>query len=150
MGMDAITNVAATYQQAAPAPKPSQTESVQTAESSVAQQTAVAPQQSIQSMQQQAGMSNQDGQQGQGQNQAQNQKQPTNEEIRSAITSANKRAHFGNTSAEFSYHEKTKRISVKIFDKDTNEVIREIPPEETLDMIAKMYELAGIMIDEKR
>ena len=28
--------------------------------------------------------------------------------------------------------------------------IKEIPPEETLDMIAKMYELAGIMIDEKR
>ncbi|MCR5767454.1 MAG: flagellar protein FlaG [Lachnospiraceae bacterium] len=94
---------------------------------------------------QQTGTGQQDGQQGQNQG-----RQPTKDEIKSAISHANKHAHFGNTSAQFSYHEKTKRISVKIFDKDTNEVIREIPPEETLDMIAKMYELAGIMIDEKR
>lgn len=74
----------------------------------------------------------------------------TDDEIRQAIASANRRAHFGHTNAEFSYHEPTKRISVKIIDKDTNEVIREIPPEETLEMISKMWELAGIMVDEKR
>jgi len=142
MGMDAITNIAATFQQ--PTPKPVQTDSFQPVDAGVAQQTAVAPQQAVQALQQQAGTGNQDGQQPQGQ------KQPTHEEIKTAITHANRRAHFGNTSAQFSYHEKTKRISVKILDKDTNEVIREIPPEETLDMIAKMYELAGIMIDEKR
>lgn len=77
-------------------------------------------------------------------------KQPTPDQIKSAISTANRRAHFGNTNAEFSYHEATKRISVKIIDKDTNEVIREIPPEETLEMISKMWELCGIMVDEKR
>lgn len=76
--------------------------------------------------------------------------QPSADEIKTAISSANKRAHFGHTSAEFSYHESTKRISVKIIDEDTNEVIREIPPEETLEMISKMWELAGLMVDEKR
>lgn len=76
--------------------------------------------------------------------------QPTADEIKSAIASANRRAHFGHTNAEFSYHEATKRISVKIIDEETNEVIREIPPEETLEMISKMWELAGIMVDEKR
>lgn len=80
----------------------------------------------------------------------QGRKEPTTDEIKSAITSANRRAHFGHTNAEFSYHEPTKRISVKIIDKETNEVIREIPPEETLEMISKMWELAGIMVDEKR
>ena len=30
------------------------------------------------------------------------------------------------------------------------EVIKEFPPEETLDMIAKVWELAGILVDEKR
>lgn len=77
-------------------------------------------------------------------------KQPTDEQIKSAISRANKKAHFGHTNAEFSYHEPTKRISVKIIDNETNEVIREIPPEETLEMISKMWELAGLMVDEKR
>ena len=145
MGMEVNSTIAASYQQTAPKPAaPVQTEAVQTADAGV--QTAVAPQQSVQALQQQSGTNQQDGQQGQNQGQ----RQPTQDEIKSAISHANKHAHFGNTSAQFSYHEKTKRISVKIFDKDTNEVIREIPPEETLDMIAKMYELAGIMIDEKR
>ena len=47
-------------------------------------------------------------------------------------------------------HEKTNRITIKIVDKKTKEVIREFPPEETLDMIAKAWELAGILVDEKR
>ena len=142
MGMEVNSTIAASYQQQAPKPvAPVQTENIQPADTGV---TAAPPQQTVQPMQQQAGTNQQDGQQGQGQ------RQPTQDEIKSAISHANKHAHFGNTSAQFSYHEKTKRISVKIFDKDTNEVIREIPPEETLDMIAKMYELAGLMIDEKR
>ncbi len=143
MGMEVSSTIAATYQQQAPKPvAPAAPENIQPVDA--ASQTAVAPQQSVQALQQQPGANQQDGQQNQGQ------RQPTKDEIKSAISHANKHAHFGNTSAQFSYHEKTKRISVKIFDKDTNEVIREIPPEETLDMIAKMYELAGLMIDEKR
>ncbi len=39
---------------------------------------------------------------------------------------------------------------IKIVDKDTKEVIKEFPPEETLDMIEKVWELAGIMVDERR
>ena len=39
---------------------------------------------------------------------------------------------------------------MKIVDKDTKKVIRELPPEKTLDMIAKAWELAGILVDEKR
>jgi len=75
---------------------------------------------------------------------------PTDDQINAAIEKANRKAHFGHTNAEFSYHEATKSISVKIIDDRTNEVIREFPPEETLDMISKMWELAGIIVDEKR
>lgn len=39
---------------------------------------------------------------------------------------------------------------VKVVDTQTNEIIREIPPEKTLDMFVKMLELAGIFVDEKR
>lgn len=55
-----------------------------------------------------------------------------------------------NTVAEFGYHEDTRRITIKIKDKDTDEVIREIPSEKALEMLAKAWELAGIMVDEKR
>ena len=54
------------------------------------------------------------------------------------------------TKCEFSYHEETKRVSIKVIDAETEEVIREIPPEETLEMLSKMWELAGLMVDEKR
>ena len=54
------------------------------------------------------------------------------------------------TRCEFSYHEDTKRVSIKVIDSETEEVIREIPPEETLDMLSKMWEVAGILIDEQR
>ena len=54
-----------------------------------------------------------------------------------------------NTRCEFEYHETTKRVSIKVIDKDTDEIVREIPPEETLKMIEKMWELAGLIVDEK-
>ena len=46
-------------------------------------------------------------------------------------------------------HEATNRVTIQIVDKNTKEVIKEIPPEKTLDMIAKVWELAGILVDEK-
>ncbi|MFA7468541.1 MAG: flagellar protein FlaG [Desulfotomaculaceae bacterium] len=50
---------------------------------------------------------------------------------------------------EFNIHEATNKVMVKVVDKNTDEVIREIPPEKILDMVAKMWELAGLFIDEK-
>lgn len=49
----------------------------------------------------------------------------------------------------FGIHDATNRVTIKVVDKGTKEVIREFPPEKTLDMIAKVWELAGIMIDER-
>ena len=43
----------------------------------------------------------------------------------------------------------TNRITIKIVDKETKDIIKELPPEKTLEMIAKAWELAGIMVDEK-
>lgn len=52
--------------------------------------------------------------------------------------------------AVFGFHDATNRVTIKIVDKDTKEVIKELPPEKTLDMIAKVWEMAGILVDEKR
>lgn len=66
-----------------------------------------------------------------------------------AIERANKTLRGVNTSFEFTIHEKTKEIMVKVINSETNEVIREIPPEKILDLVAKMWELAGILVDER-
>jgi flagellar protein FlaG len=88
---------------------------------------------------------------GKDQSNGQNQNGATDQQIKNAISRANNKIKsIHRTRAEFSYHEETKRISIKVFDEDTDKVIREIPPEETLDMLAKMWELAGILVDEKR
>ena len=60
--------------------------------------------------------------------------------------------HNAKSSAEavFGIHEKTNRVTIKMVDKETKKVIKEFPPDETLDMIAKVWEIAGIMVDEKR
>lgn len=70
------------------------------------------------------------------------------ENIKKAVEQINKKS--SNSEAIFGIHEKTNRVTIKIVDKTTKEVIKEFPPEETLDMIAKAWELAGIMVDEKR
>lgn len=82
-------------------------------------------------------------------NKDQQEGKPTDQQMKAAIQQANKRGNFGHTNAQFVYHEATKRVSIKIIDSETDEVIREIPPERTLEMFAKMWELAGIMVDEK-
>ncbi|MCL2740580.1 MAG: flagellar protein FlaG [Oscillospiraceae bacterium] len=50
---------------------------------------------------------------------------------------------------EYSVHEKTNDIMVKVVDKETKEIIREVPPKKIIDLIASMMEMAGIFIDKK-
>jgi flagellar protein FlaG len=71
-----------------------------------------------------------------------------NSQIKKAVEDINKKAN--NSEAIFGIHEATNRVMIKIVDKETKEVIKELPPEKTLDMIAKVWELAGILVDEKR
>ena len=77
-----------------------------------------------------------------------NQQQASNEQIKKAVEQLNK--SMAHSTAVFGIHEETNRVTIKIVDKDTKEVIKELPPEKTLDMIAKAWELAGILVDEKR
>ena len=40
-------------------------------------------------------------------------------------------------------------MTIKMVDKETKDVIKEFPAEETLELIAKAWELAGIMVDKR-
>ena len=70
-------------------------------------------------------------------------------EIIDAIESANKKFVAYGSKFEFSIHEKTKQIMVKVRDVNANEVVREIPPEKILDLVAAIWEISGIIVDEK-
>ena len=68
-------------------------------------------------------------------------------QLKKAVNDLNKQMK--NSEEIFGIHDKTNRVTIKIIDKTTKEVIKEYPPEETLDMIAKVWEIAGILVDEK-
>ena len=77
---------------------------------------------------------------------------PTMQEklIMESIETANQKILGPEKEFEFAIHKETKQIMVKVIDKNTKEVIREIPPEKVLDAVAYMCEVAGIFVDEKR
>ncbi len=74
--------------------------------------------------------------------------QQSQESIKKMVDQLNKKMN--NSEAIFGIHEDTNRVTIKIVDRETKEVIKEYPPEKTLDMIAKVWEMAGILVDEKR
>lgn len=83
-----------------------------------------------------------------GQDAEQKERAASEASIQDAVNSANRKME--HTRCEYSYHKETKRVSIKVINDDTDEVIREIPPEKSLKMLQKMWEMAGILVDEKR
>ena len=70
-----------------------------------------------------------------------------NSQNRKAVDEINKKTN--NSEAVFGIHEANNRDTIKIVDKDTKKVLKEYPPEKTLDMIAKVWEMAGLLVDQK-
>lgn len=82
--------------------------------------------------------------------QGQKEEEPVSSKIKDAVDKVNQKIVPTKTRCEFSYHEDTNRISIKVIDQATEETIKEIPAEETLDMLSKIWELAGLLVDERR
>ena len=55
-----------------------------------------------------------------------------------------------NYNIEISYNNEVNRYAIKVLDSDSKEVVKEIPSEKTLDMFAKMLEIEGLLLDERR
>ncbi|MBI9014625.1 MAG: flagellar protein FlaG [Clostridiales bacterium] len=66
-----------------------------------------------------------------------------------AIEVANKTLARHNNFIERSIHDVTKTVMYVMKDTETNEIIKEFPPKKIQDMIAKMWEIAGLFVDEK-
>jgi flagellar protein FlaG len=49
----------------------------------------------------------------------------------------------------FSGHEDTGQTVVRVVDKDTGKLIRQIPPQELLDLAAKLEDMMGMLFDKQ-
>lgn len=76
-------------------------------------------------------------------------KQDELNEIRDTIDDINKEFQTFDRRLDISVHEKTRQVMVKIVDTSTDKIIRELPPEEILDTLARRRELLGMMVDEQ-
>ncbi|MBE5884361.1 MAG: flagellar protein FlaG [Lachnospiraceae bacterium] len=140
MAIEPLSSVMSIQAQGSVAPKPVATEKVEVPSNPVQPVEMVDKTTSVVENAQGKGQSNA--------NQGQDQ-QATNEQIKKAVEQLNRKMSV-NSEAVFGIHEATNRVTIKIVDKNTKETIKELPPEKTLDMIAKVWELAGILVDEKR
>lgn len=71
------------------------------------------------------------------------------ETLDSAFAGMNSKLKMQRTRCEYDYDEVTNRVSIKVYDKDTDELVLEAPPEESIEALKKTLELAGIIVDEK-
>jgi flagellar protein FlaG len=79
-----------------------------------------------------------------------NQNQVSEKVVSEAIEKLNKALEGTNRRMEYSVHEVTNGIMIKVIDEETGKVIREVPPKKILDMVANMMEMAGLIVDERR
>jgi len=66
-----------------------------------------------------------------------------------ALAKLNEMTRIFNRSIKFSIHEESHRLWVRVIDTEENKVIREIPPEKILEMVARIQEFLGLLLDEK-
>lgn len=71
------------------------------------------------------------------------------QKLQEAVEQSNRLIFQDDKRFEFKVHERTGRMMVKLVDKETDEVIKEIPPEKILDLVASIWDLVGILVDER-
>ena len=72
------------------------------------------------------------------------------EDVKRTVNELNRLSGSFNEKVQFGFHEKTNRIIIKIIDKDTNEVVSEIPSKYSLRLLEHIQENMGIFVDESR
>lgn len=73
----------------------------------------------------------------------------TQEELKETVEKANQFLLGLKTQFDFKIHEGTGRTVVRLIDKQTHEVVKEIPPEKMLDILESVWDSAGILVDRK-
>ncbi len=76
-------------------------------------------------------------------------KKVTKENLEKAIDSIGEFLHLDHKQSKFVLHEGLNRYFVRLVNSETEEIIKEIPPEKLLDAFYEMQKLAGMIVDEK-
>jgi len=72
-------------------------------------------------------------------------------ELRDGVKKLNITAQAFDAGLRFRLHEDSERLMVQVVDRSANnEVIKEIPPEKMLDMVARIQDIIGLFIDTRR
>jgi len=69
------------------------------------------------------------------------------ERLQQAVTMANQLVSEEMRRLSFDVHEETDRMVVRVIDLDTNEVIRQIPPEQVLASLVELRRFVGLLLD---
>ncbi|MCB2297197.1 flagellar protein FlaG [Clostridium tagluense] len=78
-----------------------------------------------------------------------NKKENSEKEVKNAVNKINKLLEGESTHLQYEKHDVLDQMIVRVIDNKTNEVINEFPSKKILDMVAKMCEMAGILVDKK-
>ena len=71
------------------------------------------------------------------------------DKLQQAIDVVNDFLEINDSSSKFVYHEGLERYYVTIVNRDTEEVVKEIPPKKLLDAFYEMKKMVGMIVDEK-
>ena len=70
-------------------------------------------------------------------------------EVQKAVNKLNTLFEGKQIHAEYEVYGRFHDITIRIVDDNTKQVIQEVPPKKIIDMIDKLCELAGVLVDEK-
>ena len=73
----------------------------------------------------------------------------TKEKLQKAVDVINEFLEINHSSSKFVYHEGLERYYVAVVNRDTDEVVKEIPPKKLLDAFYEMQKMVGMIVDEK-
>ena len=73
----------------------------------------------------------------------------TKAKVKDAVSKLNDMLDVTNQESKFMYHEGLDRYYVTVVNRETEEVVKEIPPKKLLDAFYEMQKMLGMIVDEK-
>lgn len=73
----------------------------------------------------------------------------TKAKVKEAVNTMNEMLDVNNSTSKFMFHEGLERYYVTVVNRDTEEVVKEIPPKKLLDAFYEMQKMLGMIVDEK-
>ncbi|EPN2035445.1 flagellar protein FlaG [Clostridium botulinum] len=70
-------------------------------------------------------------------------------EVKDSVDKLNKLLEGQDIRLEYEIYGKFRDLTIRLIDTKTKEVIKEIPPRKIIDMVAKLCEMVGVLVDEK-